>query len=134
MPKRYPQEWKDQAIEMRASGMTYKAIAEHFGVEASTPQHWCKPERRAWNTARNSRTAKPRGEYKPVYVELNEREKQAMINLYLRAEQLSASLDRVYEVDPIIPAYKGGIHHPSNMRIVPRKENRRGGGRTKKAS
>lgn len=126
MPKRYPQEWKDQAIEMRASGMTYKAIAEHFGVEKSTPEHWCKPERRAWNSARNSRTTKARRENRPVHVELNEQEKQAMINLYLRAEQLSASLGTTYEVDHIIPAHKGGIHHPSNMRIVPRRQNRTG--------
>lgn len=127
MPKRYPEELKQKARELRATGMTYQAVAEQLGVTGQSVQYWCKPEFRAWNSARNSRTSKGRTAGQPVYVELNEREKQAMINLYLRAEQLSASLDRVYEVDHIIPAHKGGIHHPSNMRIVPRKENRRGG-------
>jgi transposase-like protein len=133
MPKRYPEELKQKARELRAGGMTYQAVAEQLGVTGQSVQYWCKPEARAWNTARCSRTCKVRGKYRPAYVELNDREKQAMINLYLRAEQLSASLGTAYEVDHIIPAHKGGIHHPSNMRIVPRKQNRTGRPHKKKA-
>ena len=50
-------------------------------------------------------------------------EKTAMKNIYRFSALCSKILKTPYHVDHIIPISKGGIHHPSNLQIIPAKMN-----------
>lgn len=51
-------------------------------------------------------------------------------HFYTYAQRLSNKLNIVFEVDHIIPLSMGGLHHPSNLQVVPRVWNRRKHNRT----
>lgn len=50
-------------------------------------------------------------------------------NYYQQAAELTKSTGIPHEVDHIIPLSRGGPHHPCNLRVVTRDENRRKGAR-----
>lgn len=59
-----------------------------------------------------------RSKFKHWRNNLTKLEKKAIILIY-------ASRPPGYEVDHIIPISKGGPHHPSNLRVITRQENRK---------
>ena len=60
---------------------------------------------------------------------LTEDEKYVIISLYTEARRLSDSTGIPHEVDHIVPVCKGGSHHPDNLQILTKSDNRRKGGR-----
>ena len=48
---------------------------------------------------------------------------------YSHASRVSEKLKIIFEVDHIVPIAKGGLHHPSNLQVVPAKWNRSKGDR-----
>ena len=56
-------------------------------------------------------------------------ERQMIKNYYLEAQLLSEQTGVPHEVDHIIPLCRGGWHHPFNLQVLPRYENRVKSGR-----
>ena len=64
-------------------------------------------------------------------IDLNtNRDNKVISHIYTYAQRLSNKLNIVFEVDHIIPLSIGGLHHPSNLQVVPRIWNRRKYNRT----
>jgi 5-methylcytosine-specific restriction endonuclease McrA len=53
--------------------------------------------------------------------DLSNAEKEQMLRVYSFAHELGPS----FEVDHIVPLGKGGLHHPDNLQILTKTENRR---------
>lgn len=71
------------------------------------------------------KTANRRRNFKRIPLTLNERRK---IQELMRQARLFSKLTGVpHEVDHIWPISRGGWHHPSNMRVTTKEENRRKG-------
>lgn len=58
-------------------------------------------------------------------IPLTLRERRQIQAMLREARRLSRETGEPYEVDHIWPVSRGGWHHPANMRIITRKENRR---------
>jgi 5-methylcytosine-specific restriction endonuclease McrA len=53
---------------------------------------------------------------------LTKEEKRRIKELHMQRRKLPG-----YEIDHIIPICEGGAHHPNNLRIIPREENKKKG-------
>ena len=63
-------------------------------------------------------------------IQLSECEYKAALGFYLQSERMNEIFgDSSFQVDHTIPLSKGGLHHPSNLQIVPSGWNRRKGSR-----
>ena len=62
-------------------------------------------------------------------VKLSSIEEMMVLNYYQQAAELTKSTGVPHEVDHIIPLSKSGPHHPYNLRVITRDENRSKGAR-----
>lgn len=56
---------------------------------------------------------------------LNKEDRAAIRSIYLEARQRSSETGIPHDVDHVVPLSRGGMHHPSNLRILPASMNRR---------
>ena len=76
---------------------------------------------------KNVRAAKRRADKRNQTPDLSLEEKCAIMSLYDTAKTLTRETGIPYEVDHIIPICKGGLHHPDNLQVLTREENRQKG-------
>lgn len=76
---------------------------------------------------KNARAAKRRAAKRNQTPNLTEQDKTDIIMLYQQAKEVSASTGIPHEVDHIQPISRGGLHHPINLQILTRDENRQKG-------
>lgn len=57
-------------------------------------------------------------------VDLTKEEKDQIDYMYWLARDLCVTSGEKYEVDHIMPIFKGGVHHPDNLQILPMSVNR----------
>ena len=139
MAKRFTQETKEKAKAMRASGMSYVAIAKEFGCTAPCARYWCDTQARINGGGRAElgwkRISSEQGYYNhkeglkrcgQLASDLMPGEAEAIIAIYSTAKQLSDSSGYPHEVDHIVPVKDGGEHRIWNLRVVPRYMNRTG--------
>lgn len=55
---------------------------------------------------------------------LTPEERRVIVEVYKRAREMSVNTGIPHEVDHIIPLSRGGLHHPSNLQILTRDENK----------
>ena len=60
-------------------------------------------------------------------ISLTKEEKHAIIEVYKHAKEMSASTGIPHEVDHVIPISKGGLHHPDNLQVLTKDDNRQKG-------
>lgn len=60
-------------------------------------------------------------------INLTRGEKDEISKIYKKCKRTTRETDVEHEVDHIIPLAKGGLHHPSNLQIITKTENRRKG-------
>jgi len=139
MAKRFSEETKEKGRAMRASGMTYVAIAKEIGCTAPCARLWCDEHARVENGGRAKedwvRVSHQEG-YKAHMdglkrtgakaSDISDAEASAIISVYTTAKILSESSGYPHEVDHIVPVRKGGEHRIWNLRILPRYMNRTG--------
>ena len=73
-----------------------------------------------YKVSRSLRDAKLRG---GNTVPLTTEEKKEVANIYAEAKRLSIETGIQYHVDHIRPLAAGGVHHPTNLRVVTAEEN-----------
>ncbi len=76
---------------------------------------------------KNARAAKRRATKRNQTPDLNLEQKRAIIDLYSVAKSLTETTGIPHEVDHIKPISKGGLHHPDNLQILTRDDNRKKG-------
>ena len=103
--------------------MTYVDIAAEFGCTAPCARYWCDDMARAENHQRMSVNSTGRTTERMQVVH---HDKEIITALYAFVIQYNEQHGTDYEVDHIIPAFKGGVHEITNLRILPRKMNRTG--------
>ena len=78
---------------------------------------------------KNSRAAKRRARKLNQTPDLTQSQKDLIMGYYLEAKRLTEETGIPHEVDHIIPICKGGLHHPDNLQVLTKEENRKKGGR-----
>jgi hypothetical protein len=76
---------------------------------------------------KNVRAAKRRAAKRNQTPDLTLEEKSAIITLYNKAKHLSETTGTPHEIDHIVPICEGGLHHPDNLQILTRHDNRKKG-------
>jgi hypothetical protein len=86
---------------------------------------WVKNNKEKWVASCAIQRAKKR----KLTPNLSKEEKMVMQKFYLHAKILTEKLGIIHHVDHVVPLAKGGIHHPSNLQVIPASVNLRKGAR-----
>ena len=128
MSKRFSQETKEKAREMRVSGMSYVNIAKEFGCSPSCVRFWCDWKARAENSQRMSVNVRNR----KLKMKASPHNRDMIIALYTFVAQYNEQHGTTYQVDHIVPCHLGGEHSLENLRILPQELNNTGRPKSKK--
>ena len=101
-----------------------ESLARDNKKAAERKSAWSKNQPTSYHAARTNKRRERLGSTK-----LSSIEKMMIVNIYEDARHMSQLTGIPHEVDHIIPISKGGPHHPSNLKVIPRDENRSKGAR-----
>lgn len=90
---------------------------------AERQRNWSKKNPDKHNDVRSMQRARKRKLTPPM----TEEEKSLIEKFYEHASRLTKLLKIKHHVDHIIPLAKGGLHHPSNLQVIPASVNLRKG-------
>jgi len=90
---------------------------------AKRQRNWSKKNPEKHNAIRSAQRARK----KKLTPTLSPEEKLLLDRFYLHATLLTKLLKIPHHVDHIIPLAKGGLHHPSNLNVIPASVNLRKG-------
>jgi hypothetical protein len=120
--------WRAKNPEKRraAARARYLANPEKF---AATVRAWQAANPDKVRAAGRVRSARRRSLKKAATVPLTAAEQAQISAIYAEADRRTAETGVVHEVDHDKPLARGGVHHPSNLIVVPRRMNRSKGAR-----
>lgn len=91
----------------------------------NNPEMTKAQQRREYEKGGGAKAARYRTSKRDQTPVLTEQQEQVILDLYKEARRLSSETSIPHEVDHIKPVSKGGLHHPDNLQILTRGENRR---------
>lgn len=111
---------KDRQAFIAKSTKYYK---EHKEAVDATKRAYRLRNKEKWRVYSAYKTASRRKEIRAYYKLLPKEEKYKIQLLYKISSFISRTLSVTMHVDHIIPISKGGLHHSSNLRVIPAIEN-----------
>lgn len=122
MGKRYSEELKEEARRLYDSGLSVPDVGRHLGCRPQNVRYWCDPIARA--KAKQRTTIKSRT--RSTLITSVKEDSDVMTAFYCFVDQFNQKNGTDYEVDHILDVRLGGQHEISNLRMLPRSQNRTG--------
>ena len=90
----------------------------------NNPEKYRDQWRRVPNALINERAGRYRCQKRNQTPDLTEQQKNDILEVYNTARKLTLETGVPHEVDHITPISKGGLHHPDNLQVLTKDENR----------
>lgn len=122
MGKRYPEELKEEARRLYDSGLSIPDVGRRLGCRPQNVRYWCDPIVRA----KIKQRATIQNRNRSTLMTSVKEDSDVMTAFYCFVDQFNEKNGTDYEVDHILDVRLGGQHEISNLRMLPRSQNRTG--------
>ena len=129
--------WREQNIERKKENARISYINQKEKIKQRSHKWYHSNKERAKETQRNWSKRNPdkhnavrsmqRARKKNQTPHMTNEEKSLIEKFYEHASRLTRLLKIEHHVDHIVPLVKGGLHHPSNLQVIPASVNLRKG-------